>query len=191
MRQVRTSPQLLSSATIHGSVIKFVREVEKTVLSADALRGEYYVFFRDRPDFYVLREQLKGQIVTFLRDTFFDEELPSTEIKLNNRTYCSLIKTSTKENALRLGSGPAHVMRLETATKLVCQQLQDVITKKYRKLIRLEYPKILILFNDYLWENCQIRREDFTDLDHLGDFHTVFMIGRDNYVFHSSNPNWI
>ena len=189
--QVQTSPQPLSSATVHGSVIKFVKEIEKTALNAGTLRGKYFIFFTSRPDFYALRDQLKKQILTFVGNTFLDDEYPSSEIKLNKRTYCSIMKTSIKENTLRWGAGPSHTMRLETANKFVCHQMQDSIIKKYGKLVHLEHPKILILRNDYPWEECQIRQEHFVHLDHLSDFHTVFVIGRNNYVFHSINSDWI
>jgi hypothetical protein len=135
-----------------------------------------------------VRLALKEEILGFIRDSCVDKALKNKDIQLNRRMYCSVVKTAESENAVKCIS-PAEVISLGYIDKLTCTLLQSALTKKYGKLMKFSQPKILILLRSYTNIDPEIAQRCKPNLDHLDDFHTIFIVSDKNYVFHSKIPD--
>ncbi len=186
----QTSTGLKTTAYYMGSSKDFVKRVEDNALATGVLRGEYWVFFSERRNrFGISDEKLEEHLLIALQDTQSNEDLPLTAIRVDGRTCCSIFKTSMKENALRWAGFSLPMYSVNSVTRMSCNRLKDSVNKKYEKLKKLDCQKILLLLNDFVMVDSQVHKEFIRNIIHLKDFHTVFIIGRENYILYSKNAD--
>ena len=188
---VRTPRRVVPRNTIYRSAIDVVKSAEKAAKGVGILRGTYGVLFaRAKNDFYPVRASLKKVMIEFLRTAGTDNDLTSKDITLNGRNYCTIIKLSGEGSALRWLGGHTEVFSMTYIDREVNKLLQDALTRKHEKLVQFSQPKILILIGAFTMIDPQVAQQCIPNLEHLEDFHTVFIIASENFILYSKNPNW-
>jgi len=188
----------LPHAVISKILRDFVEEVEATAKAESCfLHGDYLVAFPTPIDnFAAVRDEIQEGLLGYIRDTGNLEKAPlkivfERIISQQRPQQCGIQKVGNKLDRVTLG-GPVWVKWEGDATIDLCGFLSESLNTKVNKLRDITVPKILLLFDDYIFADLGMYEKCIPQISSLSSFHTVFVVqgNKRGFLLYSQHSEW-
>jgi len=179
-------------ARIIQSLWSLVVEVEREASNEGALSGTYAVGFSSPiTNFAQFRASIKERMLNYVHRTQADDSAPLEVIFERQGQECFVQKLDNKSSEIGI-AGPMRFRWEVESQQEACRLLQAIVTNKAHKLSQVEFPKILLLLNEYRLVDSAYYKECVPTLKSLDDFHTIFVVEDEDtgYVLHTSGSDW-
>ena len=158
---------------------EFVKEIENTAIEKSYLHGAYVIRF-NRPikNFGNLKQQIRSEILSYLHKTRSFESAPEKVVyKAPRLQKCTIAKISQNANCI-YRAGPTNGKREGESNTQLTEIMNKSIHEKESKLSKVQFPKILLLLDKYLFSEFN----KLAEIEIPKDFYGVFAV-RDKMVF--------
>lgn len=184
----------LPFATVVASFEGFVEDIERAAREEGCLSGAYVVgFLRPIDDFRSVREQLREDLLCYIRDTQAASSAPEQVIlRRPGLMRCSIWKNDRLSDRVMVG-GPTRGKWKGEAAVEICALLEERLNNKCYKLRNIPDPKILLLYDAYKFAAPVMFIDCLSNMSATICFHTVFVAQsdrRDDFVLYSEDENW-
>ena len=182
----------LPPRTIRDLLREFVVEVESTARAQNYLHGVYLVIFPKPIDnFESVRSSIQSELLNYIQQTQRVINAPSELVYKNGRQKCVIEKMRDDENKVNMG-GPSFGKREGEIFDDTKQLLAERLSNKEIKLKNINYPKILLLHDEYPFSDLEAIKANILSIPSLPSYHTVFITGssKKSAVLYSQDKKW-
>ncbi len=182
----------MSIRGVQQSQFRFVKVVERNAKKRGLLHGKYIVHMpKPIEDLDAIKSVLRDEIFQYLQATRDLDSFAPKLIFKKGRQSCEIEKLASQPDII---FGPGLMLskwtnEIKEGARLA---IRKALADKRHKLRNVKVPKIILLFDSYLFADAQ----DFKDcvaqlLPDLTDFYTVFLVSNSNaFVVFSRNSEW-
>lgn len=192
MEQVEIGDRKVSSQGIVATLWGLVDQVKDEANQKEFLHGAYVVgFAKPIEHLSVLKKQLKNDLLEYVQATQCLECAPE---KIIFREGCQLVSIQKMHNHKTYIAkfGPSGGKWGGEMIDEITGLIEERIETKKEKLREIQFPKILLLYDVYLYADIEVYDKHLDEMSSLSAFHTVFVVPNDGpgKILHSENTSW-
>ncbi len=194
METLEVGTSTMSTKAVMASLGNFVDEVELIARKQSILHGTYVVLFsKPITNFRDVKDTIRNALLAYIESTQVLGKAPQQVIFKRGRQTCSIEKIHSQADRIHK-PGPTNGKREGDAALEICELLKNKLDEKLYKLRNVQPPKIVLLYDAYLFADPSMYRDCTSVLSSLFDsFHTVFIVHGNNqdFTLYSQNPGWL
>ncbi len=193
MEKTEVGGKRLPRITIVASLSQLVDDVETSARQGNFLRGAYVVnFSRPIKNYRSVREHLFRGFLAYIQATRDVDSAPEQVIYKQCGEKCTITKIHDQQTYVG-HIGPSGAKWEGEVAEEICNLLAERINSKHNKLGKLAEPKILLLYDAYLFARVDMYQQCLPKIPSLKSFHTVFVVqhNSDGFILASANGDWL
>jgi hypothetical protein len=183
--------RIMEHIEIDKSIKNFIESIKRDAIDKNILNGAYIVRYKPIIDFGKQKQAISIRIRDYLLRTQSVSSAPEEVIAGQGHLRWYIYKVHSDKSYLSVTTGDAK-WNGEAEGELVAL-INEALEEKVKKLINIPLPKILLLYDRFVWIDASKWNKYLGKLNNVDQFHTIFLISDKsvNSVLHSIDSSWL
>lgn len=176
---------------IDKSIKRLIEDIQKDAIEKGILNGAYIVRYKPIRDFGKQKQGISTRITDYLKRTKNVSSPQAKDIAGEGHLRWYIRKLHSEKSYLN-GTTDDAKWEAEAEDEL-CNLLNKVLERKVKKLKTISLPKILLLYDRFVWIDADGWRQYLAKLSYVDNFHTIFLVSdkSSNSILHSIESSWL